>query len=132
MVTYEQRAIHIKLNDGKQASGEVRVALYDTRSRFLRALKLLGLFWLIAVGIFVTFIPGFHLLGSITLLLLGPFFAWKRYNTTTIIEKGDGQCPSCAQPITLRFETTDQLPMWTYCPKCNGPLQLLPDTTTPG
>ena len=127
MVTQEQHAVLIKGNDGVQTHGTLVLSRYDRPGRLQRALKMLGICWLSAVGFFLTFIPAFHLLSALVLLILGPVLAYKRYNTAFINENAQGQCAACAQDITVDFETDDHLPKWTYCPACKAPIQIVVD-----
>lgn len=128
MVTHEQHAVLIKRNDGVHSNGLLSLSRYDRQARAARAIKILSICWISAVGLFFTFIPAFHLLSALVLLILGPVLAYKRYNTAFINEKAQGRCPACAQEITVDFETDDHLPKWTYCPACKAPVQiLLPD-----
>lgn len=127
MVTQEQHTVLIKGNDGVQTHGTLTLSRYDRRGRLQRALKILGICWLSAVGFFLTFIPAFHLISALVLLILGPVLAYKRYNTGFINEKVQGRCPACAQEATVNFETDDYLPKWTYCPLCKAPFQIVAD-----
>jgi hypothetical protein len=127
MVTQEQHAVLIKGNSGVPTNGTLALSRYDRQGRLTRALKILGIFWLSAAGFFLTFIPAFHLLSALVLLILGPVFAYKRYNTGFINEKVQGHCPVCTQAITLDLETDDHLPKWTYCSLCKAPIQIVVD-----
>jgi len=127
MVTQEQHAVLIKGNSGAQTHGALTLSRYDRQARLTRALKILGICWLSAVGFFFTFIPAFHLLSALVLLILGPVLAYKRYNTAFINEKAQGKCPACTQAITVDFESDDLLPKWTYCPLCKAPIQIVVD-----
>jgi len=127
MVTHEQHAVLIKGNNVAQLNGTLTLSRYDLQARLARALKILGIFWLSALGFFLTFIPAFHLLSALVLLILGPVFAYKRYNTGFINEKVQGHCPVCTQAITLDLETDDHLPKWTYCSLCKAPIQIVVD-----
>ncbi|MBI3775597.1 MAG: hypothetical protein HY273_08590 [Gammaproteobacteria bacterium] len=127
MVTQEQHAVLIKGNNGATSNSLLTVSRYDRQARVARALKILGICWLSAIGFFFTFIPAFHLVSALVLLILGPVLAYKRYNTAFINDKVQGRCPACAQEITVDFETDDKLPKWTYCPLCKAPIQIVVD-----
>ena len=129
MVTHEQQAVWIKRNDGVQSNGMLSLSRYDRQARVVRAIKILGICWISAVGLFLTFIPAFHLLSALVLLILGPVLAYKRYNTAFINEKAQGRCPACTQDITVDFETDEPLPKWTYCPLCKAPIHIVGDTS---
>ena len=128
MVTQEQHAVLIKGNSGVQTSGILTLSRYDRQGRLARAAKILGICWLSAVGLFLTFIPAFHLLSAFALLILGPILAYKRYNTGFINDKAQGHCPACTKEITVDFETDDYLPKWTYCPLCKAPIQIVDES----
>lgn len=127
MITQEQYGVLIKGNSGAASNGLLTLSRYDRQARLARALKVLGICWISAVGLFFTFIPAFHLLSALALLILGPVLAYKRYNTAFINEKTQGCCPACIQEITVDFETDDQIPKWTYCPLCKAPIQIVVD-----
>jgi hypothetical protein len=89
-----------------------------------RGLLKLGLFWLLAVGslpiIFAhwVLVPGFF--------LAGPWMAYRTYKITHRRDHVSGHCPVCTKEITIKLEARDELPKWTYCPACNGPLHITP------
>lgn len=130
MVTREQRVLEIRDGNGNAQPGVLHVALFDQAARNLRALKILGLLWGLAiVSIFIiilhwVLVPGF--------LIAGPIMAIRKRKVAIEIEKAGGICPACSEEITLQMEADDTLPKSTYCPKCNHPLQLLPSITSSG
>ena len=127
MITHEQHAVLINSNSGASANGILFLSRYDRQARLVRAIKILGICWISAVGFFLTFIPAFHLISALVLLILGPVLAYKRYHTGFINEKVQGRCLACTQEITVNFESDDHLPKWTYCPLCKAPIQIVID-----
>jgi hypothetical protein len=124
MSTVEQHPIAIQ--DGKNAAapGVLNVTLYAPNDRTVRALKTLGLFWALAavsVPIIIAhwvLVPGF--------LIAGPVMALRRYRMMRSVDGVEGACPTCRADIKVALEPNDVLPKWTYCPACNGPIQLVP------
>ncbi|MCI0505593.1 MAG: DUF2096 domain-containing protein [Gammaproteobacteria bacterium] len=98
------------------------ITVYDDKDRVKRALKRLGLFWLLSVGsipiIFAhwVLVPGFFIAGPIAAMMV--------YRTSQSMDHASGQCPHCNEHITIKLEAKDTLPKWTYCSSCNHPLQI--------
>lgn len=124
MPTTAQRPILIRSGEAI-GKGVLYLHEYNPRERLLRALKDWGLFWLAMVGIAVTFIPVVHVVLAITFFILGPATAYKRYRTVSSPDRVSGICPVHSSDFMIELESSARLPMWTYCPKCNAPLQLL-------
>ena len=106
----------------KSADAQLHITVFDNKARSLRALKRLGLFWLLAlaslpiIGAHWVLVPGFF--------ILGPVAAIMAYNTKEMVEKTSGVCPECRESIEVKMEPKDELPKWTYCPVCNKPLHI--------
>lgn len=119
----EQYPILIKANDGSTCAGELHVTVYDKRDRMIRAAKMLALYWglaLLSVPVMVAhwvLVPGFF--------LAGPVMAWLRYRVLERKNKVTGQCPVNKNTVTIPLQPADRLPLWTYCPVCEAPLQLV-------
>lgn len=130
MVTREQRPLEIRDGSGNVRPGVLHIALFDQAARNLRALKMLGLLWGLAiVSIFIIILHWVLVPG---LLIAGPIMAVRKRKVASEVESADGTCPACSEEITLQMETDDTIPKSTYCPKCNNPLQLLPGTAPSG
>lgn len=119
----EQQPILIKPNNHPARLGILQITAYDKRDRLIRAAKILGIYWalaLLSVPILVAhwvLVPGFF--------IAGPVMAYLRYRVTERSDKATGQCPVCNHDIAIRLEPAERSPMWKYCPVCNAPLQLL-------
>lgn len=122
MPALEQRPIVIRSGD-QERPGLLHLNTYTPRERMLRAAKVWGLSWLLAVlsiPIVIAhwvLVPGFF--------IAGPIWAYKRYSMTSAPDHVSGQCPSNGEQITLALEPSDRLPLWTHCPACKASLQLL-------
>ena len=119
----EIQAARFKASDSDTATvAELAITLYDEKDRMKRALKRLGLFWLLSIGsipiIFAhwVLVPGFF--------IAGPIMAMTAYKMKTQPDRAEGVCPSCNENITIKLEPKDTLPKWTYCPSCNKSIQL--------
>lgn len=122
MPALEQRSILIK--SGESASdGLLHSQVFTPRERALRAMKVWGLSWLLAlasVPIIVAhwvLVPGFF--------LAGPIWAYKRYRTPSVPDHVSGRCPMKSEEISVPLEASDRLPMWTHCPVCHASLQFV-------
>lgn len=128
MVRIDSHPIHLQPNAGQSTAGTLYVANFDNRERLSRAAKACGFCWLFAllsVPIVIAhwvLVPGF--------LLAGPIIAIRRYKIASAVERAEGTCPLCNVTVTVPMEAEDTLPKRTYCPKCNGPIQLLADAPT--
>lgn len=106
----------------KSTDASLHIKVFDNKDSLWRALRRLGLFWLLAlaslplIGAHWILVPGF--------LILGPIAAVMVYRTRQVLDKTSGVCPECREPIEIKMEPKEQLPKWTYCPQCNKSLQI--------
>jgi len=126
MAKIETQSIIIKNDQGAASEGTLHMAAYNKQERMKRAAIALGGFWMLAV-IFIP-IVGVHLIAIPLFLVLGPVFAYKRYHAVSIPQEVTGKCPTCGEELKIQLETSDRLPMWTYCSAHNDPIQLLENT----
>ncbi len=123
MPTTENTSVHIKGNDGQLESGSLQTTHYDHSECVKRALLKLGLFWLLALAsipiIFAhwVLVPGFF--------IAGPWMAYRTFQVKYARNHVRGSCPVCQEDVEIKMEARDELPRWTYCPRCNNPLHLL-------
>lgn len=123
MPTIENTPVHIKGNENQVTSGELQTTHYDHGECVKRALMKLGLFWLLALGsipiIFAhwVLVPGFF--------IAGPWMAYRAFQVKYTRNHVRGSCPACQEDVEIKLEAGDELPRWTYCPRCNAPLHLL-------
>lgn len=109
-------------NGDKSTDAQLHTTVFDSKARTLRALKRLGLFWLLAlaslpiIGAHWILVPGFF--------IAGPVAAIMAYNTKEMLDKASGVCPECRESIEVKMEPKEELPKWTYCPKCNKSLHI--------
>lgn len=122
----EQLPILIKAN-AAATIGSLHVTVYDKHDRMIRAGKLLAIFWGFAVA--SIFIPIAHFALVPGFLLAGPLMAYFRYRVISRSENAVGQCPVNKNDIAIRLKPSDHLPLWTYCPVCEAPLQLIEKST---
>lgn len=122
MSSMEQRPIVIKSGE-QERPGFLHMRMFTPRERLIRALKVWGLAWLLAlvsVPIIIAhwvLVPGFF--------IAGPIWAYKRYRTLGTPDHASGQCPANGEEISVTLEAADRLPLWTHCPVCNSSLQLV-------
>ncbi len=123
MAISETRAIVIEDDRGGGAEGTLHVRMFSVMDRVLRALVMLGVMWLLALITVV--IPIAHFVLVPGFLLAGPFVALMRYRVTEVNERVTGACPVCGSDMAIPLDSSDRLPMWTYCPSTGHPIHLL-------
>lgn len=125
----EQHKIVFKTEGSHPAAATLYLNVYTPHERLVRALKMLGIFWglaLLSVPILVAhwvLVPGF--------LLAGPVAAYLRYQVTATSEKAAGECPGCHKNISVALEPKELPPLWKYCPLCNVAVHLQHAATEP-
>ena len=87
-----------------------------------RALTRFGICWA-AAGV-TLFIPLAHFILVPGFLIAGPVVGYLTYKADKIPERADGPCPNCKKDISIKMETKDRIPKWTYCPDCNASLHI--------
>ena len=84
---------------------------------------MLGILWLLAI--LAVAIPLAHFILVPGFLLAGPVAAVLRYRDTERNEQVTGECPVCGKPVTIPLDSSDRLPLWTYCPPSGDPIRVL-------
>ena len=125
MADIKTRNIRIANNQGAAESGALTVNVYSNAERVKRAAKILGICWGLAVV--TLFIPLAHFILVPSFLLAGPIMAYMKYRVVESVEGAQGKCPTCKMDINLPLDPGQRLPMWTYCPPSNDPIQLVED-----
>jgi uncharacterized protein with PIN domain len=106
----------------KTTDAQLHTKVFDNKESIIRALKRLGLFWLLAlaslpiIGAHWVLVPGFF--------IAGPIAAIMAYNVREMLDKASGVCPECRESIEIKMEPKELLPKWTYCPQCNNSLHI--------
>ena len=122
MPALEQRSILIRSGE-QENEGVLHLQAFTPRERLVRAAKVWGLSWLLAVlsipiiGAHWVLVPGF--------LIAGPIWAYVRYRTPSVPDHVTGLCPSKKEEISVPLEASDHLPLWTHCPVCHASLQFV-------
>ena len=118
----EERPILIENDAGVTRAGTLRVVQFSRRERWIRALKMLGLMWLLAAV--TLFIPIAHFVLVPGFLIAGPVTAVMRFRTGESMESASGECPTCGKAMTVPLHPAARLPLWTYCAPTNDPIRL--------
>ena len=109
-------------NGDKATDAKLHIKVFDNKDSTIRALKRLGLFWLLAVaslpiiGAHWILVPGFF--------IAGPIAAVMAYRVKEVVDKSSGECPECGESIEVKMDAKELLPKWTYCPKCSQSLYI--------
>jgi hypothetical protein len=123
MAEIHRQAVILRHEAAGASAGELHVQVFDNRDRMRRAV----LAWLACWGLALASLPIIfaHWVLVPGFLLAGPFIAYRYYHVISVSKKITGTCPSCAQDMELGLETSDQLPMWRYCPLCHESLYII-------
>ena len=123
MTTIREDSVQFRNNDGTSSNPATMFVTEYTQSDALkRALLRLGLFWLLALGsvpIIIAhwvLVPGFFIAGPVVAVMV--------YRTRESKDRAEGVCPSCNESVTVKLETKDTIPKWTYCPSCSNSLHI--------
>lgn len=123
MAESETRPIVITDSNGGRSDGTLYVKRFSGRDRALRALGMLGLMWLLAL--ISVAIPIAHFVLVPGFLIAGPIVGFLRYRVTEQCERVTGACPTCGSGVSIELDSSDRLPLWTYCPPSDDPIHLL-------
>lgn len=122
MASKEQLPVNLKDDQGNAADGVMHYTAYSAGDRTQRAVIALVACWLVA-GV-TLFIPIAHFFLVPAFLIAGPVMFFARQKQADAKEKTEGTCPRCKTQITIDMETNDKLPKWTYCPNCDGSIEI--------
>lgn len=128
MSSNHKRPIEIRGGADAVVPGVLNVTLFEPNDRTVRALKTLGLFWALSIASIPIIIAHWVLVPGF--FIAGPILAVRRYRMVQRTDDAEGNCPACRADIKVELEPADVLPKWTYCPKCNAPIQLTPALTS--
>ena len=123
MATIKTQTILIKNDKNISSEGTLRFTIYDHQDRVKRAIIALAGFWLLALISVPVVVLHFVLVPAF--LFMGPYFAYKRYHTISVPTEVIGHCPTCDEELTIQVETSDRLPMWSYCSARHDPIQFV-------
>lgn len=123
-----QQVIELHARQHESAGGILYSQHYSLKERWQRALKILGIIWLLAAVSLL--VPMLHFVLSPLLFIAGPLLAWQRFHLIQQTLAAEGECPLCHQSIRIELEARSRLPHWNICPHCNKPVQLLLSATS--
>ena len=124
----DELGVTIKDDNGNSKPGRLFYTQFSAGQRTTRAATAL-LACLVGAGV-TLFIPIAHFFLVPAFLIAGPILFFLRYKQADAKDRIDGDCPRCAETISIKLESTDKLPKWTYCPKCDGAIELFDSQNT--
>ena len=127
MASNTQLAVIIKDDEGNQKDGTMYYTVFSAADRTKRAIIALVGCWIIAA--IAIPIPVAHLALVPGFLVAGPVLAYFRLKMSESKEKVLGTCPRHNGEITIKLENTDTIPKYTYCPDCDGAIQIVEKVT---
>lgn len=118
----ETRPVSVKDDKGNQRDGVLHFTSYTSADRTKRAVLAWVGCW---VAAFLTFfIPIAHFILVPAFLVAGPVMFFSLSRQVEALEKTVSVCPRCDKALNLDMETNDKLPKWTYCPACDGAIEI--------
>lgn len=127
MASNTQVTIFIKDDEGNQKEGTMYSTVFSATDRVKRSIgALLGCWAIAAISIPI---PVAHLVLVPCFFIAGPILAFFRLRMGESKEKVLGICPRHDGEINIKLENTDTLPKYTYCPECDGAIQLVEKNT---
>lgn len=115
--------VKVKRRQGDPAEAEVFVYTLSGRERAMRGLKMLGLFWLLALVSIL--LPVLHFVLVPLFAVVGPIAAWLGYRREQIILGGITPCPECAAPFDVG-QGAVEWPLQAQCPGCRAIVRMEP------
>lgn len=100
MSTINEQSVVLRHQSGAETRGVVRIEILEKRERLLRALRLAGLCWLLAIG--AVFMPIVHFILVPLLLLAGPIIFFVQWPKTHLLLGGEGICPMCNMKLLIQ------------------------------
>jgi hypothetical protein len=127
MASNTQLAVLIKDDEGNQEEGTMYYTVFSAADRTKRAITALVGCWIVAA--IAVFIPIAHFFLVPVFFIAGPVMAYSRMKMEESKEKVHGICPRHNAQITINLENTDTIPKYTYCPDCDGAIQIVEKTS---
>jgi len=123
MPSNETLVIDIQDDNNNSSSGTLHFTAFTSTDRVKRAVTSLVVCWFLAAV--TALIPIAHFFLVPAFFIAGPIVAFSRYRQADAKDIIEGECPRHHGQFTLKLETTDKLPKWTYCPECDGAIQFV-------
>ncbi|HFE37899.1 MAG TPA: hypothetical protein ENK06_05710 [Gammaproteobacteria bacterium] len=127
MASNTQMPVVLKDDEEHHNDATLYYTVYSSADRTKRAVTaLLGCWAIAGVSIFIpiahfALVPGF--------LIAGPIMAYSRLKMSESKEKVVGVCPRHNGEVSIKLENTDTIPKYTYCPECDGSIQIVPKSS---
>jgi hypothetical protein len=102
--------------------GSVTIVSYDRRSRWRRALRVLGKWW--GIALLTVFIPIAHFLLVPSFFFFGLFQFSQRLGAAEVPRDARGRCPDCGAEQPLELAARWQVPQLVTCRECHRGLRL--------
>lgn len=99
----------------RRSEGTVSIQVRSSQERTLRALKFLGVCWLLSAMTIVVPIAHFVLVPGF--FIAGPIGAWFMLQGKSVVLGGEGPCPSCGAPLPIA-RSADKWPLTDLCTAC--------------
>jgi hypothetical protein len=112
--TTETTAVLLKTVAGRENKDTIELIHWTSSQRTMRALKMLGTFW--GLALFSVFLPVLHFVLVPTFFLLGPIMAYGTYKQDAGIVAKDLVCPECGAVLKV----SAQKMKWPLLLNCNN------------
>jgi hypothetical protein len=111
----------VSSSSGKEQKVDLVIRVLSVEERRKKALKALGICWLLALGFAP--LPPIHWVLTPGFFLAGPFVAWKKYLQTRYLSDLAFPCPECGKEMTLPSQPVKN-PKAFSCKHCGYLLKL--------
>lgn len=110
------RPVRLSALGGRESYGEVRVKRWSPRERALRAIKVGGACW--ALAVVSVFVPAAHFILVPLFLVAGPIAAYFTARTLSSVLGGSAKCPACGGAFVIAG-AREQWPLEDVCAACH-------------
>lgn len=109
------RPVRLTVLGGRETLGEVRVQRWSQRDRIVRAAKVWGACW--ALAVVAVFVPAAHFVLVPILLAAGPIAAYFAARTESSVLGGRAACPACGE-VFIVAGGPENWPLQDVCGAC--------------
>lgn len=122
MAQVETVTVSVNADARSPREGRYEFVSFDHRDRLRRAIGGWAGCWL--VGAIAIPIPIVHFIMVPAMAILGPILGFIRYRADRASRSVNVKCPICNQDVVKRLDASDRIPLYTYCPQCDGALYI--------
>lgn len=122
MAQVETITVSVKADARPPREGRYEFVSFNHGDRVRRAISGWAGCWV--VGAIALPIPIVHFIVVPAMAILGPVLGFIRFRADRASRSVDVKCPVCNQDVAIRLDAGDRVPLYTYCPQCDGALHI--------